>query len=95
MGDLTIYISDIVGFIGVVILIVTYLMLTLDLLSAKGFWYSFLNLCVAILVGYSLIFRPNFASIAIEFFWGIISIIGLIRYYVRHYLQHSKRTNAE
>ena len=43
-------IPDLIGFTGVALLIVTYAMLQLDKIDPKGFWYSFNNLVVAILV---------------------------------------------
>lgn len=72
--------ADFVGAVGVVILISTYFLMITDVMDPKGFLYSFMNLLVAIFVGISLIYRPNFASIAIEFFWAIISTIGIIKY---------------
>ena len=69
---------DIIGLTGVTLLIVTYALLQLDRIDPKGFWYSFNNLIVAILVGISLIYTPNLASIVIEIFWFIISLYGLV-----------------
>ena len=74
---------DVVGLIGVTILIVTYAMLQFDRIDPKGFWYSFNNLIVAILVTVSLVYTPNLASLVIEFFWFIISVFGLVMYYKR------------
>ena len=70
-------IPDLIGFIGVGILISTYALLQLDKIDPKGFWYSFNNLLVAILVTVSLAYTPNLASLVIEFFWFIISVFGL------------------
>lgn len=69
---------DIIGLTGVALLIVTYALLQLDRIDPKGFWYSFNNLIVAILVTVSLIYTPNLASVVIEVFWFIISLYGLI-----------------
>ena len=67
-------IPDFIGLSGVALLIVTYALLQLDKIDPKGFWYSFNNLVVAILVTVSLIYTPNLASIVIEVFWFIISL---------------------
>lgn len=72
-----------IGFSGVALLIVTYAMLQLDRIDPKGFWYSFNNLIVAILVTVSLVYTPNLASLVIEFFWFIISLYGLCAYFTR------------
>lgn len=74
---------DVVGLIGVTILIVTYAMLQFDKIDPKGFWYSFNNLLVAILVTVSLVYTPNLASIVIEIFWFLISLYGIVMFYKR------------
>lgn len=76
-------IPDFVGLSGVVLLITTYALLQLDRIDPKGFWYSFNNLIVAILVGISLIYTPNLASIVIEVFWFLISLYGVVQYVKR------------
>ena len=74
---------DIIGLTGVALLIITYALLQLDRIDPKGFWYSFNNLIVAILVTVSLVYTPNLASIIIEVFWFIISLYGVVMYYNR------------
>lgn len=76
-------IPDLIGLSGVALLIVTYALLQLDKIDPKGFWYSFNNLLVAILVTVSLIYTPNLASIVIEIFWFLISLYGVIMFYHR------------
>ena len=63
---------DIIGLSGVALLIITYALLQLDKIDPKGFWYSFNNLIVAVLVTVSLIYTPNLASIVIEVFWFLL-----------------------
>lgn len=75
---------DIIGYIGVALLIVTYAMLQLDRIDPKGFWYSFNNMIVAILVSVSLLYTMNKASMVIEVFWFIISVYGIVMYYKKH-----------
>lgn len=72
---------DIVGLIGVTILIVTYAMLQFDKIDPKGFWYSFNNMVVAILVTVSLLYSFNLASMVIEVFWFSLSAYGIWNYY--------------
>ena len=45
---------DFIGYIGVALLIVTYALLQTDRIDPKGFWYSFNNMIVAVLVTVSL-----------------------------------------
>jgi hypothetical protein len=72
---------DVVGNIGVCFLIGTYAALTTGQLVAEGWVYPFLNLIAAMLLTISLCFNPNMSSLMIEFFWSIISLIGLYRYF--------------
>ena len=74
---------DLIGLTGVALLIVTYALLQLDKIDPKGFWYSFNNLLVAILVTVSLIYTPNLASIVIEIFWFLISLYGVVMFFKR------------
>ena len=76
-------IPDIIGYIGVALLVVTYAMLQLDRIGPKGFWYSFNNMIVAMLVTVSLLYTMNKASMVIEVFWFIISAYGIIMYFKR------------
>ena len=74
---------DLIGLTGVALLIITYALLQLDKIDPKGFWYSFNNLLVAILVTVSLIYTPNLASIVIEIFWFLISLYGVVMFFKR------------
>mgnify|MGYP001421123629 FL=1 len=74
-------IPDLIGYTGVALLIITYAMLQLDRIDPKGFWYSFNNMIVAILVTVSLLYTMNKASMVIEVFWFIISVYGIIMYF--------------
>ena len=76
-------IPDLIGFVGVALLIGTYALLQFDKIDPKGFWYSFNNMMVAILVTVSLVYTPNLASLVIEFFWFMISVFGLWKFYTR------------
>ena len=77
---------DFIGLTGVALLIVTYALLQLDRIDPKGFWYSFNNLLVAILVTVSLVYTPNLASIVIKIFWFLISLYGVIMFFKRRNL---------
>jgi len=81
---------DLIGLTGVALLIITYALLQLDRIDPKGFWYSFNNLLVAILVTVSLVYTPNLASIVIEVFWFLISVYGVIMFFKRKDLTNIK-----
>tara|TARA_B100000927_G_C16060677_1_gene307011 strand:+ start:102 stop:371 length:270 start_codon:yes stop_codon:yes gene_type:complete len=83
---------DLIGLTGVALLIVTYALLQLDRIDPKGFWYSFNNLLVAILVTVSLVYTPNLASIVIEVFWFLISLYGVVMFFKRKDLTNNKNS---
>ena len=62
-------------------LLAAYLLLQLNKLSSNQLSYSLLNGVGAILILVSLIFEFNLSAFAIEFFWLLISIVGIIGYY--------------
>ena len=74
---------DLIGLIGVALLIITYALLQFDRIDPKGFWYSFNNMIVAILVTVSLIYSFNLASMVIEVFWFSLSVYGIVMYFKR------------
>jgi len=80
--------SDFIGNVGVVILVGTFALLQFGKLDAKGFWYSFNNMVVAILLSINLYYKPNLSSIIIEVFWFVLSIYGLVRWYKSRSQEH-------
>jgi len=75
--------SDFVGNIGVALLIGSFYLNIAGKIDSAGFWYSFNNMVVAILLGINLYYKPNISSILIEIFWFGISVYGLVKWY-RH-----------
>ena len=72
---------DLLGNIGVVVLIVTYLMLQLNKLSSDSLAYSVLNAAGAGLIVISLLFDFNLSALLMEVFWVLISFVGIYRYF--------------
>jgi hypothetical protein len=70
---------DLVGFIGVVLIIVAYLLLQLDKLPSSSPRYSLLNAAGALLIIVSLVFKFNLSAFIVEAFWFLISLLGLWR----------------
>jgi hypothetical protein len=73
--------ADIIGTIGVVIIIITYLLLQLEKINSTDLLYSILNIIGSLLIVYSLLFNWNFSSFLIEFFWILISLYGVFKYF--------------
>ncbi|MEM9234081.1 MAG: hypothetical protein AAGA69_07560 [Pseudomonadota bacterium] len=79
MTEWTLTFPDAVGFLGVALLIGTYAALQFGKLSAEAPLYSAANAVAALLIAYSLIYSFNAASMVIEIFWFVISLVGLYR----------------
>jgi hypothetical protein len=68
---------DLVGNIGVLMMVIAYLLLQLDKLSSSAVSYLLLNAGGAVLVIISLIFHFNLSAFLMEVFWLLISLFGL------------------
>jgi hypothetical protein len=74
---------DIIGTIGVINIITAYTLLQLEKIRSESFLYSFLNLFGAALVIISLYFDFNFPAFIVEFFWLLISLFGIGKYFFK------------
>ena len=72
---------DIIGSIGVGLIILTYVALQLEKIRSKALIYSLLNALGAGLILVSLVYSFNFAAFIVEFFWVLISIYGVVKYF--------------
>lgn len=74
---------DFVGNIGVAIIILTYVLLQLEKLKSESLLYSSLNAVGAGLIIVSLTFNFNFSAFIVEFFWVLISLFGVTKYFLK------------
>lgn len=72
---------DFLGNIGVFLLLAAYLLLQLNKISSQQLSYSLMNAVGAALIIVSLIFDFNLSAFAIEFFWLLISLVGIVNYF--------------
>lgn len=70
---------DLIGNVGVLLMVIAYLLLQLEKLSSSAFSYLLLNTVGAILVIISLVFRFNLSAFLMEAFWLLISLYGLAK----------------
>jgi hypothetical protein len=75
------YISNIVGIIGVVLVLSAYLFSQTGRISVGSLVYILCNLLGSVLITFSLIYHWNLSSFLIELAWFSISIMGLIRFF--------------
>jgi len=69
---------DIVGTIGVVLIIVAYAAVQTRRMKSEQLSYSVINLVGAVMILISLRYTFNLASFVIEVFWILISIWGIV-----------------
>jgi hypothetical protein len=74
---------DFVGSLGVFIIILTYVLLQAGKLRSETLAYSALNASGASLIIVSLIYNFNFSAFIVEFFWLLISLFGIGKYFLR------------
>ena len=70
---------DLVGTIGVLLIIVAYALLQLDKLSSSAVSFSLLNAAGAGLIIVSLLFNFNLSAFMMESFWFVLSLFGAVR----------------
>ncbi len=74
--------ADAMGLCGVVVVLLTYLLMQLNRLSQTGWLCSLLNFVGSICIAVSLMQHWNLPSFIIEVAWAVISLLGLVRYFI-------------
>jgi predicted membrane protein len=72
-------IYQIIGFIGMVFVVVAYFLLQVDKLQRDSLSYQLYNLIGAILLLISLFVHFNLGSFIIEVFWIMITLYGIYK----------------
>ena len=72
--------NDVVGFVGIFMIMSAYLLLQTKRLASDGLAYSVLNALGALCIFYSLTFKFNLSAFVMEVVWVGISCIGIINY---------------
>lgn len=71
--------SEIIGLVGVALIVLAYFLISAEKISSKSTKYHILNLVGAILILVSLVYHWNLPSFVIEVIWISISMYGLWR----------------
>ena len=74
---------DVIGSIGVATIVLTYVLLQTERIKSESLLYSALNGLGAGLIAFSLLFSFNFSAFVVELLWVLISIYGIIRYFLK------------
>ncbi len=71
--------SNFIGIIGVLMVLIAYFLSQTGTLSIDSFKYLSFNLIGSSLITFSLCFHWNLSSFLVELAWSTISLIGLIK----------------
>jgi uncharacterized membrane protein len=77
------WITDAIGMLGTLLVLVAYYLLQLEYTDPKGLNYNLLNLLGGVFLLLSLCFNFNLASFVMEVFWIGAALIGLWKYWRR------------
>lgn len=79
MSGLEEILSEIVGFTGAFLFLLTYALLQAGKMKADSISYSFINLLAALMILISLMYSWNFPAFFIETSWIMVSGYGIYR----------------
>ncbi len=71
-------IFDILGWIGMVLVLLAYFLLSLEKIS-NGVLYQILNLVAALFMAIGLFPKNAWFSFSLQIIWGIVAIVSLIK----------------
>jgi hypothetical protein len=74
---------DLVGTVGVVTIVLTYILLQTERIKSESLIYSALNGLGAGLIAFSLLYSFNFSAFIVEILWVLISIYGIVKYLLK------------
>ncbi len=72
-------IEDIIGGIGVALIVITYFLLQIGKIKSTQLLYSLMNMIGSLLILISVFKNWNLSSFLIEVFWILISLIGIFK----------------
>lgn len=72
-------IGDVIGILGVLVIVIAYILMQIDRIDPKGFYFSLWNTLGAIMILVSLLYAWNLASFVMEVIWFSISLFGMIK----------------
>ncbi len=80
----------ITGWLGVLIFIISYILLGLEVLSAKKSLYHWLNFIGALCLVVNAIGIKDHPTITVNSIWGLIALLTVIKIYTRKELRKTK-----
>lgn len=71
--------TQLVGWIGTVLLVAAYFLVSYNKISSSDSRYQLMNLVGAIGVGANVFYQQAWPAFAMQIIWGIIAVIALIK----------------
>ena len=71
--------ADLVGMVGVILLLMGYYLISVSRISSGSIKYHLLNFAGAGFILFSLMFSWNTSAVVVEVAWMIISLLGLYK----------------
>jgi paired small multidrug resistance pump len=71
-------IPDMLGYLGVLMVLVAYTLQQARRIEGNGLVYPSINLLGALLILASLMYKPNMPAIVMEAAWVIVSVVAII-----------------
>lgn len=81
------FLPDALGLLGVFIILWYYFLLQCGRCTVENLSFSLANFLGSVLLLISLFFNWNLSSVIIEIAWLVISLYGIIKYFIRPKLQ--------
>lgn len=78
---------DLVGSLGVGMIILTYILLQIEKIKSEQLIYSMLNAAGSGLIVFSLIYSFNFSAFIVEILWLLISLGGIAKFIFKRFGQ--------
>lgn len=72
---------EIIGWIGTILLITAYLLISLEKVNGTNKLYQLMNLAGAVAIGIKAFSNSTWQVVTVEIFWGAVSILALARIY--------------
>ncbi len=73
--------ADAVGSFGAIVVVAAYFATQMRMMNSDDLAFPVLNLAGSVLIVYSLLENFNLASMLIESFWILISMIGIVQFF--------------
>lgn len=72
-----------IGMVGATMILLAYVLLQNKKMTTDGIWYTLFNLIGSLLILFSLFFDFNLPSLFIEIVWITVSVMALVRYFLK------------